>query len=74
MVLLQTRSFQNQSGGTTYVPDFKIVGWEFWEPDTPAEPLQPIAVPIAPPGKPAAAKLSAPGKPKRDDMDDEVPF
>ena len=75
VVLLESRSFKNQAGGLTYVPDFKIVGWKDWEPDTPALPLTPIAVPITPPAKAPPPKLAAPARKRSDpDMDDEIPF
>ena len=75
--LLQSESFKNRSGGTTYKPVFKIVRWEFWEPDKPAPPMTPIAVPIAPPAKPATAKLAAPARKRAvgGNTDDEtIPF
>jgi hypothetical protein len=73
VVLLESRSFQNQSGGMTYVPELKIVGWEFWEADTPAPEIPPV-----PPPPPVAAAKPALVAPKaitaRGDMDDEIPF
>jgi hypothetical protein len=66
LVLLENRSFQNQSGGTTYVPDFKIVGWEFWD-GQPAPDVQPVAAALP---RPAQQKAIA----ARDDMDDSIPF
>jgi hypothetical protein len=71
-ILLQSTSFKNQKGGTTHVPDFKIVGQEFWEPDIPASELEPVLVAIAAPAKPA--KPAARALPKHTDMDDEIPF
>ena len=35
------RSFESQHGSTIYVPVFRLVDWDFWEPDTPA----PLPVP-----------------------------
>jgi hypothetical protein len=69
VVLLGNRSFQYQSGGTTYVPDLKIVGWEFLD----GQPVpEPQLVPL--PATPATAKLAAPVDVKRDGIDDEIPF
>jgi hypothetical protein len=71
---LSSRSFPNESGGTTVWPVFKLIGWEFFEPGIPAPPVQPIPVPIAPPPaaqtalpKPAATKPNG-------DLNDEIPF
>jgi len=76
VVLLKSRSFKNQSGGLTYVPDFEIVGWEFWDPSNmPEPPPPPIAVALEPPGTPPAKLVAAKPKPsKHDDMDDAIPF
>ena len=76
VLLLESDSFKNKSGGTTYKPGFKIVGWEFWEPDKPASPMTPIAVPIPPSAKRATAKLAAPTRKRAvgGDLDDEIPF
>jgi hypothetical protein len=70
VVLIGSRSFKNQSGGTTHVPLFTIVGWQFWygQP-TPEVPL--IAVPIAPA---APAKALPPRKSGDDnDLNDRIP-
>jgi hypothetical protein len=77
-VLLKSRSFVNQSGGITYVPDLEICGWESWD-GGPEPEVPPIAVPILLP-----AKTATPAKalPKRDDLDaaddndldDSIPF
>jgi hypothetical protein len=69
-LILDSRSFENESGGTTTWPVFKIVGWEFFMPGVPAPELTPIAVPITPADKPAAAKT----KRGVSDMDDEIPY
>ena len=69
VLLLESRSFENTSGGTTTWPILKKIDWEFFVPGQPAPPVTPIAVPIAPPTKAAAKAL-----PKRGDMDDEIPF
>jgi hypothetical protein len=86
VVELQTRNFESQHGNTIYVPVFRLVDWEFWEPDTPAPDVQPVPLP---PPKPALATRKAGidtndddvsdiaplGKAKpRGDMDDEIPF
>jgi hypothetical protein len=68
VLLLESRSFENESKGTTAWPVFKIVRWEFFAPGEPAPEVQPIAVPIAPPAKPAAPARG------RSAMDDEIPF
>jgi hypothetical protein len=78
VVKLGERNFLNKSGGTTYVPDFTIIGWEFWN----GEPVPEVApVPISPPApaptataSPAPAKAIAARKDLRGDMDDEIPF
>jgi hypothetical protein len=72
VVLLENRSFPNNSGGTTYVPTFKIIGWEYWNGVPPPE-LQPVKVPAAPAAKPVLTKPAAAAD-RRDDMDDEIPF
>jgi hypothetical protein len=67
VVLLESRSFKNQSGGLTYVPDFKIIDWKFWD-GTPAPKVQPVALPSA---SSAPAAITA----RADiDMEDEIPF
>jgi hypothetical protein len=66
VLLLNSRSFENGSGGTTAWPVFKIVGWEYFTPGVPAPEPTLVAVPITPA---ATAKLAAPR-----DMDDEIPF
>jgi hypothetical protein len=71
VVLLENRSFQNQSGGTTYVPELKIVGWEYWDGQPAPEP-QPVPLPPPAPAKPAAKAL--PKRGELNDFDDEVPF
>jgi hypothetical protein len=82
--LLKNRSFQNQSGGVTFVPVFEIAGWEYLDGQPTPEP-QPVAVPIAPPvavpiaapAKAGEAKAIVASKPKRGelgDMGDEIPF
>jgi hypothetical protein len=71
VVLLGNRDFTNQSGGTTYVPVFKIVDWQYWDGQPPL-PVQLVAVPIAPPAKPGAKAL--PKRGELGDMDDEIPF
>jgi hypothetical protein len=55
VVRLESRSFQNKSGGITYVPELKIVGWEYWD-DVPAPEVQPIVPPSLPPSPVAAAR------------------
>jgi hypothetical protein len=74
-VLLESSNFGNRSGGTTYVPEFKIVDWQFWDGQPAPEP-PPVPLPSLPPGQasPAAAKPAAPADAKRADMDDELPF
>jgi hypothetical protein len=71
VVLLESRSFQNQGGGTTYVPVLKIVGWEYWD-GTPAPEVEPV--PIKPPSAAKPAALPPRKAPGRGDMDDEIPF
>jgi hypothetical protein len=72
VVLLEESSFPNTFGGTTYKPQFQIVGWEFWD-GVPAPEVQPIVPP-----SPVAAAKPALVAPKaitaRGDMDDEIPF
>jgi hypothetical protein len=65
VVLLESRNFKNQSGGLTYVPAFKIVGWEYWNGE-PAPEVQPVALPAA--SSPPKAITTG------GDMDDEIPF
>jgi hypothetical protein len=74
MVLIGSRNFKNQSGGTSYVPTFTIVGWEYWN-GQPAPELPPIAVPRSTP-TPAATKPKPIAAPRRGvgDMDDDIPF
>jgi hypothetical protein len=67
VVMLETYSFRNSEEGTTVWPVFKVIGYEFFVPDTPAPTVQPVVVPIEPPAKAAAGT-------KRGDMDDEIPF
>jgi hypothetical protein len=70
-VLLETRSFENNAGGTTTWPVFKLINWEFFSPGVPAPEAKPVAIAIAPPA-PAKATKALP--PKRDDLDDAIPF
>ncbi len=72
VILLESRSFENNSGGTTTWPIFKLVGWDYFVPGQAAPPVQPVAVPLAPPTKPGAKAL--PKRGELDDMGDEVPF
>jgi hypothetical protein len=74
VVMLETRSFPNNEGGTTVWPVFRPIGYEFFVPDTPAPAVQPVLVPIAPAANPSVAKLAAPAGTTRGDMDDEIPF
>jgi hypothetical protein len=69
-ILLETRSFKNNAGGTTTWPVFKLIGWEFFAPGVPAPQPQPIAIPIASPSSPAPGRKRAVGG----DLDDEIPF
>ena len=48
-ILLETRSFKNNAGGTTTWPVFKLIGWDYFTPGVPAPQPRPVAVPIAPP-------------------------
>lgn len=79
VVSLETRSFENQSGGQTYVPVFRILGWEFWDGE-PAPTPAPVQVPIAPAAAaPPQKALAAPDKTRPDDdsfsdTDDEILF
>ena len=73
VVLLESRSFPNTSGGTTYVPTFKDAGWEYWDA-APAPEVRPVPLPPPAPAKPATAKLAAPVDARRSDMDDDIPF
>ena len=45
----KTAAFQTH-GGTTYVPEFKIVGWEYWDGQPAPEP-QPVPLPPPAPAK-----------------------
>jgi hypothetical protein len=58
VLILNSRSFKNESGGTTAWPVFKIVDWEFFTPGVPAPEPTLVAVPIAPPSSPATPKLA----------------
>jgi hypothetical protein len=66
------RSFESQHGSVIYVPVFRLVDWDYWEPDTPAPQVQPVAVPSAPP-KPALLTPKQKGS-DVSDLDDEIPF
>ena len=72
VILLEGRSFQNDSGGTTTWPIFKMIGLDYFTPGTPAPPVQSIAIPIAPPAKPTVGAL--PKRGELGDMDDDIPF
>jgi hypothetical protein len=82
VVTLTTRDFENQHGNTVYVPVFRLIDWDFWEPNAPAPDVQPVAVPPPPSSPPPSSpspESKAPAKsPKRGnarrDMDDEIPF
>jgi hypothetical protein len=83
VVLPSSRSYEHKEYGyDIFVPVFKLVGWEYWQPDQPAPPVQPIMVPISAPAaaKPAAITArKAKGRVDNldaaaDDMDDEIPF
>lgn len=72
------RSFESQHRNMIYVPVFRLVGWEFWDADTPTPPvpLRPASA-VSLPAKaatPAMAKLAAPAGAQHSDMDDEIPF
>jgi hypothetical protein len=36
VIEIDARSFESQHGSTIYVPIFRLVDWDYWEPDTPA--------------------------------------
>jgi hypothetical protein len=85
VVTLETRNFESQHGCLIYVPVFKLIGWEFWQADTPAPAVAPVPLPLpsspspSPPAKPADAEGGAPAVTKRkpdtrNGMDDEIPF
>jgi len=65
-ILLETRSFKNNAGGTTTWPVFKLIGWDYFTPGVPAPQPRPVAVPIAPPS-PRPRKRGV-------DHDDDIPF
>jgi hypothetical protein len=69
-----SRSFESQHGSTIYVPVFRLVDWQFWEADTPAPPVSPVAVPIAAPTQSKPAPRQLPKHGEDSDMDDEIPF
>jgi hypothetical protein len=71
VVLLETGSFPNKAGGTTFVPEFKIIGWEYWSGQPAPEP-QPVTPPPPAPAKPSVKAL--PKRGELSDMDDEIPF
>jgi hypothetical protein len=73
LVLLESRSFRSQHGSVLYAPEFKIIGWDFWNGE-PAPPILPIAVPLAPPTTETKALPANPGKGNGVDLDDEIPF
>ena len=78
VVELETRNFESQHGNLIYVPVFKLIGWEFWQADTPAPAVAPVSVPLPAPSPSPSAK-SATTAPKavtarNDSMDDEIPF
>jgi hypothetical protein len=77
VVALETRNFESQHGSLIYVPVFKLTGWAFWEPDTPAPEVQPVPLPPAPSPSPTAKPVAATTTRKADTsagMDDEIPF
>jgi hypothetical protein len=83
-VEIESGSFESQHGNTVHYPVFRLVGWKLWDGE-PLPPVQPVAVPVAPPGRPTPALAkpmpSAPPPPiaiaapdKGGDLNDEIPF
>jgi hypothetical protein len=70
VVQLESRSFINQSGGTTFVPMFRIVDWGHWD-DAPAPEVQPVPIPPEQPAEKPAARLAAP---RHDESEEDIPF
>jgi hypothetical protein len=68
VVLLESSSFRNKANGTTYVPKFKTVGWEYWDGESPG-PLQMVPEPPMPTEPPAI-----PPPLTDDDIADSIPF
>jgi hypothetical protein len=73
VVDLESRSFPNRYGGTTHVPVFRLKDWEFWEPNMPATPAPPMAIPTQPPAAQSAPRQLPPKK-RSGDLDDSIPF
>jgi hypothetical protein len=73
-VEIESSSFETQHNTTVYYPVFRLIGWKLWDGE-PLPPVQPVAVPIAPPPRPAPA-LSVPPKASAAtcDLNDEIPF
>jgi hypothetical protein len=68
------RSFESQHGSKIFVPVFRLVGWDYWEPDTPAPQVSPVAVPIAARTQSRPTPRQLPKRDEGGDMDDEIPF
>jgi hypothetical protein len=69
-----SRSFESQHGSTIYLPVFRLVDWQFWEPDTPAPSVSPVPLPPPASVKPTATAPAKPLSQRGGDMDDEIPF
>jgi hypothetical protein len=58
VIELDTRSFESQHGSTIYVPVFRLVDWDFWEPGTPASPVALVPMPTAAPAIATTRKVT----------------
>jgi hypothetical protein len=70
VIRITTTSYFNKTyNRDVFKPLFEIVGWEYWDGQTPMPEIALIEVPAEP-----AIKKPAPRKLPRSDMDDEIPF
>jgi hypothetical protein len=67
LVELDARDFTNNSGGTTFAPVFRVVGWGYLDGAPAPEPPM-VEV------KPKPLALDKPKPAKKGDMDDDIPF
>jgi hypothetical protein len=68
LIMLETRSFKNASGGTTVWPVLRQIGLEYFIPGTPAPEAQVVELLPVKPVKPALVDA------RRNNMDDEIHF
>jgi hypothetical protein len=67
-----SRSFESQHGSVIYVPVFRLVDWDYWEPNTPTPAVAPVPIPPPAPAKPGTRLAEEGARPRRHGRRDPV--